>query len=734
VGESGSIETAAEKITSMSYFDLSELIAFIEQYAITEKETLYAAFNRIVEFNSYTARQCTPESTISVNKLPQLMRELQLVVLQKPMQEILQRAGLAEKETLDINDVVRVVAAYPVCQGFTSAELEKAQESFEEAAQNECLSIADLPNALLDFFGVHCITNLRKLVSDAGTALQEQGLRESPVSFAEFLSWAQQLQNSELLELHESFQAVTMHGDIHITAEALFNLMSMGGFTLSTSEASEIFEASGLQEKTGAYLTFEDAVAFLKSCRDCEGFALQDKEELIAAHKKFDTEGEGELSTLQVMDLLRYLGYQVSVEDVETYARKVDFNGNGTMDVNEYLRLMRLHREDDLDTVRQVFLRRRSKNGRLPLECLHEALKECKCCPSHCDVFAEIYEGASNSSLHGLSLAELQIFADKCTKAVKQVQKQRANFSDAEFALLKDTFQLHDGNNQGSLDENHLQMLLHRCGIPLHTAELRREGLAILNNARQAAIEAEISLKDVGDFNSFSATFWVMVHTWRGIARQNECKRIDRLEEARIATSFSLTEVEEFREVFASYVKRSKTSQSTAESQPVLSGRRSSLPDLRHPDPQDSDADGMWSSEADEGNLEEDQPVSLDIILGLSRIGEHMAVEDLKKLLASLHLKFSSKCMWTLEMKVESLTGSRAGGLDMANFLYVMRWMMDTNFAHVNELTAFAASRKLGQSSPQSDVATSTNNEAWQDKPCFAGSAPQPTIQRRASI
>jgi Ca2+-binding EF-hand superfamily protein len=156
------------------------------------------------------------------------MRELQLVVLQKPMQEILQRAGLAEKETLDINDVVRVVAAYPVCQGFTSAELEKAQESFEEAAQNECLSIADLPNALLDFFGVHCITNLRKLVSDAGTALQEQGLRESPVSFAEFLSWAQQLQNSELLELHESFQAFTIHGDIHITAEALLNLMSMG--------------------------------------------------------------------------------------------------------------------------------------------------------------------------------------------------------------------------------------------------------------------------------------------------------------------------------------------------------------------------------------------------------------------------------------------------------------------------------------------------------------------------
>ena len=95
------------------------------------------------------------------------------------------------------------------------------------------------------------------------------------------------------------------------------------------------------------------------------------------------------------------------------------------MDVNEYLRLMRLHREDDLDTVRQVFLRRRNNNGRLPLECLHEALKECKCCPSHCDVFAEIYEGASNSSLHDLSLAELQIFADKCTKAVKQVQKQR---------------------------------------------------------------------------------------------------------------------------------------------------------------------------------------------------------------------------------------------------------------------------------------------------------------------
>ncbi len=66
---------------------------------------------------------------------------------------------------------------------------------------------------------------------------------------------------------------------------------------------------------------------------------------------------------------MRYSGYQCKLDVVVHYAKDVGFNGNDTMGVNEYLRLMRLHCEDELDHVSIVFCRHagvKGKEGRLP--------------------------------------------------------------------------------------------------------------------------------------------------------------------------------------------------------------------------------------------------------------------------------------------------------------------------------------------------------------------------------
>ena len=105
------------------------------------------------------------------------------------------------------------------------------------------------------------------------------------------------------------------------------------------------------------------------ACRENDGFGRRDLEELTVSYSKFDTEGEGEITTSQVLVLMRYLGYQCKLDDVVHYAKDVGLNGNDTMGVNEYLRLMRLHCEDELDHVSIVFCRHagfKGKEGRLP--------------------------------------------------------------------------------------------------------------------------------------------------------------------------------------------------------------------------------------------------------------------------------------------------------------------------------------------------------------------------------
>lgn len=723
------VKEMADAVTEMSDFELTELWAFLETYVTSEKDTVEAAFNK------HAIKHAEELATISVHQVPLVMKDLQIVLLRPTLQELLQRAQLGDKACLDSEDVTRVLAAYRACEGFPVADVEKIQEVFEEAAENSTgskaiLNPSDLPNALLDFFGVHCVKQLRELVEDAGKAITDAGNRVSPVHFHEFLVWARQLRNAELLMLCDSFENVDADEDGIISYQELLTFMNQEGFTLSNSEAKEFFGVAGLDKKDS--YCYDEAVAFLLACRKSEGFSRQDLEELSSAFTKFDTEGEGELTTLQVLDLLRYLGYEVRVEVVERYAHEVDFNENGTMDINEYLRLMRLHREEELENVHAVFHRQlqaiRAKSKRLPLCILKKSLIECKCCPPHCDVFDELCRESLDPSAVDFSYEEFIVLADKARKTVKQAQKMKANFSDAEVEVLQAIFRSSDVRGTGVLDQHQLSLLFYKCGVPLHTADSRQMIMDMLDKARQAALHAELSSEAVGEFGTFTATFLVMVHTWRMIARRIERKKLARLDEARAGSGFSLSEVEEFQKVFSTWLKRGSMKEEPSEPAPSSWGRRQSAPDMRASAPQDT---VHRVSVTETGGVQE-RVLSLETILGLSKVNEQLTFEDLKKLLGHLKLKLSPSHSFSLQGKLRDITGDTQGSLDIADFLYLMKWMLDSNFASINEKAAHVAkSAACSASIPGPE----TSSDAEVDDQCRIESPQKASaLRRRASV
>jgi calmodulin len=675
----------ANKVSEMSSFDLEELIDFLQDYATHQKDILEHHFSKHVGTDG--------ADTIYVDDLPMVMKDLHIIVLEDNMAELVQRAGLTDKTSLTCMDVARVLAAYRVCEGFTVEKLKEAEEVYEKALEDSRLTITNLPNALLDLFGVHCVTQLRALIDAAGDALSYEGPHTQAVSFHEFLIWARHLQNAELLELMECFELEDDDDDGALSLEELLAVMKQKGFTLFPVEVKEILEAAELSADEGKLFSFDEAQAVLDACRECEGFGNQDKEELTAAFQKFDTDGEGELTTLQVLDLLRYLGYQAGLEDVERYAKKVDFNGNGTMDVDEYMRLMRLHAEDELENVHDVFTKYvGSKTGRLQFKFLHDALKESKCCSSHCDVFDELCGGALNQNV-SLLFAEFKVLADKGRKAVKRAQRKKANFSDTEFAALQQAFTQYDIQGDGVLDQIQMLRLLHECGVPVHKSGQRRWGVEMLDQARRAALDAEIAAEDVGEIGSSSVTFWTMVHAWRMIARKNESKKIDRQEEARVASNFSVTEVEEFQAVFSKWAKKDTQDHTEEEAKQVAvtQPRRRSMPDLYSASGKgmQENTREMLSSVRNAG--EKPDIVNLQTILGISNVNEQLEFQGLKNLLGSLKVKVSPADLRVLEKEMQTLTGSPDGVLDLANFLCIMRWLLDNNFGHLNDCAAAAA-------------------------------------------
>jgi len=677
----------AKSAGARTSLDFDDLTTFLQGHAAGQKSIHAKAFNKEAH------KQGNSGFTISLDEIASVMKELKIIVLGENLKELIERSGIENNLDASCDEVARIIAAYRVCEGFTVDQLKDAQEKFEEAAEEQtngqrAIAIADLPNALLDLFGVHCVNHLRALVKIAGDALNYSGPLVHPVFFHEYLVWARQLKNAELLQLREHFDDAARDESSVISFEGLMAVMRKQGFTLNQPESHEFVEDAELPMEEGASFSFDDAYAYLTACRENDGFSRQDLAELKAAFAQFDTDGESELTTFQVLDLLRFMGYTVSVEDVERYANEVDFNGNGTMDVDEYLSLMRLHREDDLANVLKIFcLRAGGQEGRLPVETLHAALIEAQCCSPHCDVFDDICQGAIGELTVDLSFDEFRVLANKGRKVVMGAQRKKANFSDAEFKVLQGVFQKYDADGSGVLGQTQLLMLLHNCGMPMQKASQKRQAIEMLDSARTAALNAGISAEDVGEFGTSSATFCTMVHAWRIIARSNEPENVARVEKTRLACSLSLSEVEEFQKVYAQHVKQPLDPDSDSDS------------DAEEPEEALASSSGCKANRRLNAarNACPEPDTILEGILGMNPINEMLNFENFKKLLGNVSLEMGKAAADSLEKEMLALTGSTEGPLDFANFLSMMKWMLDTDFAHLNHLAATAAKRSVSE-------------------------------------
>jgi Ca2+-binding EF-hand superfamily protein len=681
------MEIMANNVSDMSSFDVEELLSFLQGCSSGQTELVEAAFQKQVSAEESTT------GTISLDGLAVVMKELHLITLRDNLNELLHRASISDKISFTLDDVARVLAAYRTCEGFTGEALKEAQEKYDEATEEKPLTVLDLPNALLDFFGVHCVKQLRELVEAAGEALSYCGTHTCPVSFHEYLVWARHLQNAFLLELCEHFENEDGDEDGKVTFDEMIDVMKRQGFTLSRVEAIEFIEAAGLEMEEDTLYSFDDVHSLLESCRENEGFMEKDLEELKDVYKKFDTEEEGELTTLQVLDLLRFLGYQVQVSEVEYYAKQVDFNLNGTMDEDEYMRLMRLHREDEIADMQRVFFHCvGSCHGRLPFGSLHDALKAAKCCSSHCDVFNDICQAASiDENTVDFSFDEFRVLADQGRKSVKLAQRKKANFSDAEFAVLQQAFVEFDTLGEGKLEHGRLLMLLHSCGVPVQTEETQRWGVDMLDKARENARRADLCEDMVGKVGTGSITFWSMIHAWRMITRTNEEKTVARFEDARAMCNFSVAEAEEFRKIFTEKTQPVDSEERVEAPAPEerSNSRRRSMPDLYTATPKDMQEttrqmlDTAKTSDAVKHRLTPQQVIGTNEAL--------MSFHDLKQILGLLHLKLGPKHVYLLEQEMYTLTGDNEGALDFPNFLRIMRWMLDTDFAHLNNAAATVA-------------------------------------------
>jgi len=210
--------------------------------------------------------------------------------------------------------------------------------------------------------------------------------------------------------------------------------------------------------------------------------------------------------------------------------------------------------------------------------------------------------------------------------------RKRAGFTDAEIDRFEVLFRAHDTQRDGTLAVGELTRLLMTLGFTLRTLEEQQDILRMLEDAKKKAVEIGAASVD-GEVN-----FWVVVQLLRTLYKRDDRLKMDKI--ARIAREvrFSQGEVAEFQEVFLSWYE----------------------------------SDGRFSSE---GQVQE-APAEAE--------RKTLTTTSLVRLFRSLGMKIEPHHRTVLDAKVANIAEEGSTDrVEFVEFLRLMRWMMDTNFADI---------------------------------------------------
>eukprot|EP00435_Cladocopium_sp_Y103_P056261 s138_g18.t4 len=558
-------------------------------------------------------------------------------------------AGLKRHDCDHAIALIRFLAAYRSCEGFTVAELEKLTEAFHHCEsdvvnlgpEGRLIRTTELARGLLRFGGLYCIDHLQALINTQWRHFEE---KTHGICFYEFLVNARQLRQMELSEVAGYFNSLdTDKGNKGISDDSRLSFDAAYDFVIYVRERSQGMRGWALLRKN------HSSVHAGSPTRPAEvapgyrnGFTQNEKAEFLKTFDHF-CKSNREMPTLQVMELLSWQGFKNRVEDgrcsdadVWKMVQQVDFNENGTMDATEYLRLMRLQKEVKLSVYRKVFQRRELATVAITKELLKDAFLE-----ADLNAPPRLVEEAFISCISeqgqvssGLSWDLWVRVAEQIRKLIPVENRKQATFSDAELDQLRTAFDLQ--SSDGFVSKGQLLWMLADSGMPVNKASGRRDLYLSLDRARRKALDAGVPEEDVGQLGSPRIRFFPVVHLARAFLKNLNQKVLEREEAAMRAVRFSSTEVMELRSLF------------------------------------EREAQECIKEEQHDKEGDEPQKRSLGTVIRL--LGQEARVPISRVILMTARIGARIK----ISQKED------APRIDFPCFLQLMQWMLDCNFGDIN--------------------------------------------------
>jgi len=686
--------------------DFMTFTSLMRWYAETEYKDLQAKFSKC---------QLDESDTMDVRQLDTLMRSVGIVVSRRDVEALLPLtfpSVMPRRITFDMFSYM--VAAFRSVEGFTSdSDLDRLSDAFaamDESGLGE-LPVSKLRGGLLRFFGPSALSHIRELIGSkiSDTVPSVDGTDEEawqwpyspgPVSSREFLVWARKVRELERETLWTSFKSADMDGSGYIDREELKGMMEGLGFTpLQNVVEGFLVEASGQQE--ASELDFEDFMKLLEAVQARQGFTKSEQDAWVDAfelfreglggaekHKSGEESSEGIggrekfIASYGVLRLLRWCGFNPEYEALAHLIKEEDVQGNGLFSSMHFMRLMRRYREADIVRFRQAYAGAgpMHKWEPLPMDRIHDMLVSNKALDF--PVTEQELDAAVADCPPTFDTVVCAI--DQCRQAYAESRRKRAGFSEEEAQIIEMAFnEVTSGDTRGLRVQEHMPWLLAHLGAPMQSKAQRTamlEGTAV---AYRAARAAKCDGAKPHEEDSPFMKFGVLLHMLRHVAELGERDRVEKEMRMVMQCNFSAAEVQEFREVFKMHADSKEVPQVVE-----LTRRNSLYLTARSRTTVKFGSGGDTTEIAESGGVFASMNNEKYMILRPSFEIVKMSKEAFWNLLSSTNMpKGDSSQNSALARRVDEVVDSNQR-VDFADFLRLMRWVLDKNYGDIKSKAA----------------------------------------------
>eukprot|EP00929_Paragymnodinium_shiwhaense_P059678 TRINITY_DN29877_c0_g1_i1.p1 TRINITY_DN29877_c0_g1~~TRINITY_DN29877_c0_g1_i1.p1 ORF type:complete len:1608 (+),score=662.86 TRINITY_DN29877_c0_g1_i1:80-4903(+) len=645
VDDAEEVKNLANELSDFGTIDIEEFSTFATRFKTFEKQKFKQAFEKYDEDKS---------GELSTDELVGVMSGMGFTPLRAMIHEAVELVDQDLSGQISFSEFVEMLAIYRYSEGFTRPEVKEFFRCFKELSEEEDGELQIAPSLvtelLLQFFGPQSAKMAIKLGEEAKEGPKRQTDANKPADtkdkpqgllFAEALVTARRLRECEFGEWREAFEATDEDGSGQLDIDEVQNVIKQLGYTIPLLELEEIMaeveEAADEDGVADCLLDYDEFVYMMGIFKQRDGFTKTELEMLRQTFERFDEDGSGEVETIELSDMLRYLGLTVSLEEVQRLLGQADPNDSGSLDWREFIRFMRLQREQELAGFREVFANYEAENvpDRISKQGMYEALREM----GFEDASTASTKKSKRKTLKLPGVTEDFVTFDDFVTTIHEARNRKtiesrkmAGFSTLEISRFRDMFHTYDEDRSGTIEPREVGQLIESLGFSMRTAEERDLVQKLIEKSRSNAIASGV--QDVGTGGSL--TIWVLIQLLRLLYNDRNQKLIDRERTAMEETKYTAAEGKEYREVFVNWFQQEQAFEEAA------------------------------------GHHTE---TTADTAKDISRDG-------VKRLLGALGLKLSNVQSKDLDNKVHTLNES--GRVDFADFLRVMRWMQDTNFANIN--------------------------------------------------